>query len=425
MIQDKVYWQTLKSHTETPVCNSISCDVLIIGGGMAGLSAAQALADSGKNIVLLEQDFCGSGASGKSSGFITPDSELELSTLIENFGAVQAKKLWEFVTCGLNHIRTTIQSNHIDCDFQTQDSLFVANSKQRFKTRIVPEHEARLSLGYESTLYTEDKLANILGSLKYFGGVRYPDTFGINSYLYCQALKDILAKKGVIIYEKSPVTSIVKNTAHVNESTVSAQHIIVCTDRFLPNLKILKPDVYQVQTFLALSAPLSEATTKAMFPSGKLMVWDSDLIYQYYRVVHDNRLLIGAASMLYTYLPFEIKHPLNVERTMRTYMSEKYPEFKIDLEYFWPGMLGVSKDFIPLAGQDKTNPSLYYVGAATGLPWASALGQYIAEKVLTGRDDFDTEFSPNRKYPVSKKLQNIIRKPISFALSHGIVKYFS
>jgi glycine/D-amino acid oxidase-like deaminating enzyme len=49
------------------------------------------------------------------------------------------------------------------------------------------------------------------------------------------------------------------------------------------------------------------------------------------------------------------------------YLRRKCPSLKLELDYFWPGMLGVSKDFVPLAGQDKINPNLYYVGAATGL----------------------------------------------------------
>jgi gamma-glutamylputrescine oxidase len=422
-MHDTTYWYTLKSHAEQAITSNQSCDVVIIGGGMAGLSAAQRFAQTNNKVILLEQDFCGSGASGKSSGFVTPDSELELSTLIENYGPAKAKKLWEFVSSGVAHIRSTIEINNIECDFKVQDSLLAANSPKKYTERILAEHEARQQLGYESTLYTQQEMPYIIG-LQYFGGVRYPDTYGINSYLYCQNVKELLAKDGVMIFEQSPVTAIEKNTVTANGYTVTAKTIIVCADRFLPLLGILQPHVYQAQTFLGLTNPLPAEVVSTIFPQDQLMTWDTDLIYKYFRIVQDNRLLIGAASMLYTYIPVTLRHPKNVERTMYRYLQRKCPGINIELDYFWPGLIGVSKDFVPLAGQDKHNPNLYYVSAATGLPWAAALGRYIAEKVLSGRNDFDEEFNPYRKYPVGAVLQAFIRKPITFALSHGITKYF-
>jgi gamma-glutamylputrescine oxidase len=423
-IRDKVFWYTQKIPQIKPLSENLECDTVIVGGGMAGLSAAQTLQEHGQKVILLEQDFCGGGASGKSSGFITPDSELELSNLIETYGKEKAKKLWDFVVSGVEKIRQNIEQHNISCDYEVQDSLFVANASGKTK-RIKKEHDARTSLGYESRLYHENEISQVIGSNEYYGAVRYPDTFGINAYLYCQGLKEILETKGVQIYEQSRVTEILKDGVKLASYKVTAKNILVCADRFSPALGVMKPQVYQAQTFLAISKPLPEAATTKMFPDAKTMVWDTDLIYQYYRVVAENRLLIGAASMFYTYVPFEIKHSAAIMRKMKGYLSQKFPWFEVELEYFWPGMIGVSKDLVPLAAQDPEQKNLYYMAAPTGLPWAAAIGSYIADKSMTGRSDFDEEFKFQRKYPIGKTLQALIRKPITFALSHGIVKYFN
>ena len=63
------------------------------------------------------------------------------------------------------------------------------------------EHDARKQLGYPSTLH--ESLIGIIGSTKYAGAVRYPETFGINSYLYCLGMRDKLRDAGVAIYEKT------------------------------------------------------------------------------------------------------------------------------------------------------------------------------------------------------------------------------
>ena len=73
--------------------------------------------------MVIEKDFCGSGASGKTSGFITPDSEIELSSLLDTYGPEKAKHIWEFVISGVESIRKNIERHGISCDYQKQDSL--------------------------------------------------------------------------------------------------------------------------------------------------------------------------------------------------------------------------------------------------------------------------------------------------------------
>ena len=96
------------------------------------LPGAQALADRGVEAALVEQAFCGAGASGKSSGFITPDSELEsLRSRSRATAKEQGRELWEFAKSGLERIRRTIRrTSPLDCDYQVQDSLFVARTRR-------------------------------------------------------------------------------------------------------------------------------------------------------------------------------------------------------------------------------------------------------------------------------------------------------
>lgn len=420
-----VFWYEQKKQTRliNVLKDTASADVIVVGGGMTGLTCAERLADLGAKVILLEREFCGAGASGKTSGFITPDSELELSDLCRNRGAEQAKVLWEFVSAGVEHIRKNIQSHRIDCDFQVQDSLFIAKTPRSFPI-VEEEHKARIALNYKSTLYDAKTIRTVIGSSAYGGGVRYPDTFGMNSYLYCQGMKHILEKKGVDIFEGSPVSRITSQGVECASYRVIAPQIIVCTDRFLPELHILPRDMYHAQTFLSISKPLTDAEVRMIFPHEKLMVWDTDLIYQYFRITGDQRLLFGAASMLYTYERQERSDTRRIFRKIHNYLHAKFPDLSIEIESIWPGMLGVSKDFVPIAAQDILNPSLFFVGGAAGLPWCAALGTYIAEKALQGRADLDSEFTPKRPFPLGHTVQSLIGTPSTFALSHGIAKYF-
>ncbi len=424
MPKDQVYWYDLRQPVTKPLAGDIAVDLAVVGGGMAGLMCAQEARKNGLSVVIIESEFCGAGASGKSSGFITPDSELELSDLIEAYGPEEAKELWEFVTSGCEAIRQNILDYNLDCDYQVQDSLFVAN-KKRDRKKVREEYSARKQLSYESTIYEADELPKILGSTQYYGGVRYPGTFGITSYLYCQGLKDILTGQGVHIYEKTPVTSINNHALTTAGGLITFKSAVFCADRFLPGLGIIPKDIYHAQTFLGLSKPLTESQQRQIFPSQPLMVWDTDLIYQYFRLTGEGRLIIGGSSMLYTYSGQEKHLPEPIIKKFQGYLHEKFPDVAVELEYLWPGLIGVSKDFLPIAGRHRQLSDVYYVGGCAGLPWAAALGRHMAKKVVDGKPNpLDNYFVTPRRYPIGYTAQTLLRKPITFALSHGITKYF-
>src|SRR5579862_6580521 len=96
MPQDQVFWYLKRN--AIPACHeSVTADVAIIGGGMAGLAAAQAFQKKGKKVVLLEQYYCGSGATGKSSGFITPNAELSFTDFAKQYNPEIAHTIWDFI----------------------------------------------------------------------------------------------------------------------------------------------------------------------------------------------------------------------------------------------------------------------------------------------------------------------------------------
>jgi len=420
----EVHWygEQMPSPRQPFLSTDLHVDVLIVGGGVAGLTCAQRLRDEGLEVVLLESQYCGAGASGRSSGFITPDSELQLADLLDQFGADSAKRIRSFVNGGVELIRQNITDHAIDCNLQLHDSLFVANSKAGWKS-VRREHEARIQLGYPSKLLKKDELGEVLGGGHYAGGVRYPETFGMDPYRYCQGVKDALVKRGVRLCEATPVLALERGVARTAGGSVRAKHFIVATDRFLPELGLEQRDIYHAQTFLTVSTPLSQDQIGRIFPGDRTMVWDTDLIYQYFRLVEGNRLLLGASSLRYTFRHHEEDVLSPVLRKMHRYLERSFGLGDIRFEQVWPGLIGVSKDLMPIVGIHPELPGLRFVGGATGLPWAAALGAYLADQIVHGRSELDAFFSPGRRFPVGACMQRVLSTPLAFMLSHGAVKY--
>ena len=419
---ESVYWYKQKTPQRDPLRGTATSDVVVVGGGMAGLTCAQVLAARGLDVIVLERNFCGAGASGKSSGFITPDSELSLSDLVEKFGDVRGASLWEFAKSGLERIRGTIVAHAFDCDYQAQDSLLVARTARAYRNVIEREHQVHTSLGYATTLYDRASIQTVVGSPRYYGGIRYGGTFGINSFDYCRALRDALERQGVRIFESTPAIRLAREGVETPHGAVAATSIAVFTDGYLPELGLAAPAVHRVQATLSISQPLSDAQIRSIFPENDLMVWDTDLIYQYFRITGERRLLIGAGDVCSLYFQRADSSYRRIRRKQRRYLARHLPSLRLAFEHTWSGLIGVSKDFAPVVGRHDALRNVYFAGAAAGLPWAAALGEYVAGKITDGRDELDELFSPERSFSVGPRLQRVVGKAAGFALSHAIEK---
>ncbi len=415
--QDFVFW-SMRDVLQPSLKGPLTVDVVVVGGGMAGISAAQSFAQQGASVALLEKTYCGAGATGKSSGFIIPNTEFSLGDLIRFYGPKDAGVLWKLVTDGVEHIRSTIKTHNLGCDYTQQDAFLVATSERSVSSILKPDQAAYDELSYKSTLLSPDELFEYIQSSTYYGGIRYENTFGINGYRYCQELKKVLIKQGVQIYEETPVTELTEHGVKTTEGEVKAQHVVVCLDRFVTDLGKLKHDIFHVQTFLTLTEPLSDSQIHAIFPKGPCMVWDTNTIYNYYRLTADNRLMVGGAELLSTYAYKEKHNNYRQAANLHAYIKRTFPQLSVEFSYIWPGMLGISKDVMPIASQDKHMPNVFYVGAATGLSWAAALGRYSATRVLKRDDDVERLLSYERFSRLSRIASMIFGDPLTFALNN-------
>lgn len=421
-MQHEVYWRTRRSPVQLrALAGEVQADVVVVGGGVAGLSCAQRLLAGGASVAIVESDFCGAGASGKSSGFVTPASEVQLASLVSTRGPREARRIWEFVSSGVEAIRGNVLEHALDCEYSIEDSLFVANSRAGWRA-VQREQRAFAQLGYPSQLYDASTLRDVLATSRYRGAVRFGATFSIDPLAYCTKLRDLLLARGAQIFEGSRVVKLLPDGVHTEGGSVRAERVVVCADRFIPRLGAFERDIYHVQTFLAVSAPLAPSDGRRIFASERAMTWDSDLIYHYFRLLGTDRLLLGGGDLRHTYAAQPARDLAPFARRTRAYLRSKFPGVALDIEYVWPGMLGVSKDLLPIIGPDREHASIWYAGAATGLPWAAALGIYGAERILHGRSDFDAAFSPERKFVIGPRLQRLLSTPLAYAISNAVAK---
>jgi gamma-glutamylputrescine oxidase len=382
---------------------------------------------SGKKVVLLERNICGGSSTGKSAGFLTPDSELELEQLIRRFGPAGARDLWEVPLRGIDTMLSLISSSGTECDLQKQDSLFLGKGRGGIKS-VSAEDATRRRLGYESQVYYGTELASVIGSDGYSAAVRYKDTYGVDGLRYAQGVKGMLLDGGVQVFESSAVVSFSGHQARTHMGSVTADEVIFCADKLPPDLNPYSSNVYHEQTFLAITEPLSQPEVAAMFPEEPFQCWDSDLVYSYYRLTGTRRLLLGGGSLLTTYAKNDSTTSGVIDSVVAGF-RRMFPVLKgVRFVQFWSGRIDMTRDLLPTVLKEPGAPWVHRVLGCVGLPWATFCGDFAARQVLAERETGDEKyyryFDVNRRFLVPIWLERIMGKRLAFPLNNAWAKYY-
>jgi gamma-glutamylputrescine oxidase len=426
------WWFTTLLVTEhkhcPPLRQDIKCDVAIVGGGFAGVCAAAQFLRKGLKVVLIDKNIIGGSSSGRSAGFLTPDSELELHQLVRRYGPKAAREIWDAPCSAIEGLVRNIEKYSINCGLLKQDSLFLGLGKGGYEAAKA-ELESREEVGFsDQKLYDEAQLKGILGSVNYTAGIRYGGTYGINPLQCLQGFKDVLIEDGMQVFESTEMERLEDHTVYTHAGSVTADHIIIAVDKLEPQISPLSSEVFHAQTFLSVTEPLTDREFNILFPSGEQMqCWDSKLVYTYFRLTKDNRLLLGGGSALTTFLKNAYNNPGIIRRVMADFYSH-FPELKsLSFMQFWPGQIDTTRDLLPTIVRPKDKPHMRFIFGCVGIPWAAFTGTFAARNVLGDADDeynkYFNYFSNERYFWLPSSLGKVIGKPLLFSLSNSWAKF--
>jgi len=430
MLQQNWWYTTLIGTSrpiQPPLKGDVRCDVAIIGGGAAGLAAAARFVGTGRKVVLLDANVCGGSSTGKSAGFLTPDSELELSQLVRRFGVQGAKDLWNVPIRGINLMLDLIKKGDFLCDLQKQDSLFLGKGHGGVDS-VEEENSSRKTLGYDSEVYRGDDLSSVIGSRGYAAAVRYRNTYGIDGLRYAQGMKGMLIDAGIDVYESSRVTALSDHKVRTHMGTVTADQLVFCADKLGPDLSPYSWNVYHEQTFLSITEPLSQTEQQSLFPSEPFQCWDSDLIYSYYRLTGAKRLLLGGGSLMTTYARNDSSTSKVIDGVISGF-RRMFPELRHSkFIQYWMGRIDMTRDLLPTVLKEPRAPWVHRVLGCVGLPWATFCGDFAARQILaeaqTGDEKYYSYFDVNRKFLIPIWIEKIIGKRVAFPLNNAWAKYY-
>jgi gamma-glutamylputrescine oxidase len=427
-MRNAVYWfEKSPPRMLASLSGRIEADAVVVGGGTTGLTVAQWLMEhAGLDVVLLEARFCGSGATGRSSGLISPDTELDAHQYTRRFGVQTAEMLMRSAYAGIEQIRSNIERFSISCGYMKADALYVADG--RFLVpEIRREHEARTRQSLDSRFYDRDRMPEVLGTDGYHAGVRYGGTFAMSASEYVHGLRDALVERGLRVYENTPAVQIEAHRVRTPMGEVRAKRVFVCVDRYAPELGIEPRDVYHQQSFIVVSEPLDPALRGELFPDGPLLVHDSRLVYHYFRLTPEGRLVLGGGLTRKAYLPSP-SDPSAGARYLLRYIRRKFPQLAdVEFTHTWPGLFGLSKDLLPIAGRvphsgTTRDGELYVALCGGGMAWSVLAATTAAQTAIEGSAPLTPFFKPRRAFTPLEPLTAPLLKPVEFELSHLYAK---
>ena len=391
-LNQKSYYEASvqRPEPEPPLQGDVVADVLVVGAGYAGLSAAIELAQLGYKVVVLEADRVCSGASGRNggqaiAGFASGQGPFELQ-----LGKTQARHAWDMSMQSIDLMDERIRKFDIACD-RVKGYMYVADSPR--KARALEEDCVAMQrdYGFSHEFVTGAEVQRYIQSPRYCAAAFEPTSGHLHPLKFGLGLARAAQSLGVRIFEKSAVTALERGAvvkACTTQGCVSAKFAVLAGNCTLPEYgpKVapeLTPRIMPVGTYMISTAPLSESLCEQLIPSNAA-VCDNNFILDYFRFSADHRMLFGGR------VSYSTRTPPNLMAVMAQRLGVVFPQLKdAPVEHVWGGFVDISMNRAPDFGRLGSN--VYYLQGFSGhgVALTGLAGQLVAQAVSGQAERFD------------------------------------
>jgi glycine/D-amino acid oxidase-like deaminating enzyme len=369
-----------------PLDGSVTADVIIVGAGYAGLSAALHLAERDVKAIVLEAHEPGFGGSGRNGGQVIPGLKYDPDALEAMFGPERGRRLVDFVGRTADVVFDLIEKHKMDVPRQRKGWIQGAHTPAGLDL-VKKRAEQWARRGVDARDLSADDVGQLVGTDKYLGGWVDPRGGAIQPLSYARELARAALAAGASIHGHSPVVSLSRSSGKWVAVTragarVTADLAVVATGGYsgdlVPKLRttVITPNSFQVAT-----APLSDNVARSILPEGHAISDTRQLLF-YFRRDHTNRFLMGGRG------PFREPKGADDWRHLERITTKLFPQLKgIPIEFRWCGRVTLTRDFLPHLHEPAPGLLVDIGCMGRGVGLQSALGAAIADYVATGRED--------------------------------------
>lgn len=385
-MNQQIYWHTTVNMPSDSSLHPIpqKADTAIIGGGYTGLSAAITLAKRGVNVVLLEAETVGWGASSRNGGMTLTGLKVPMQTIIKKYGRELAKELFQASIDSVNTVEEIVKQEGINCGFARTGHLLAANKPKHYEALKDEVDFMAKEFGHKVHLVPPKDLHSEIGSAVYHGALVDEVSAGLNPAQFVAGLANAAEKAGAMLCARARVTKIQRSQnrflIETERGSLTAESVFVATSGYTGNVtKKLQKKIIPVGSFIIATERLSDDLAHQLSPKNR-MIFDYKHYLNYFRL-WDNRMIFGGRA---AFFPENKNTIAQSGEILRREMIQVYPQLKdVKVEFIWGGTLDFAFDMMTHAGEmDGIYYSLGYAGH--GVAMGTHLGKTVAESMLNG-----------------------------------------
>ncbi len=405
------YWPSTITPPDYPAAQGqVTCDVAIIGAGFTGLSAALHLSEAGSDVVVVDAQTPGWGASGRNGGFCclggSAASDMILTQL---YGEAARREFRQAEVASVDLAAELIKRHKIACDRHSDGETLLAHSQKTKEGFDAKAAVIERDFGVTPRIIEKHDLAAQGMRGPFYGSITTPIGFALNPLKYTLGLAKAAAQFGVRIHANSPVQRIDQQsgfTLTTPDAQINARRLIVATNGYssddLP--KWLRARYLPTQSNVIVTRTMTDAELQAQGWTSDQMSYDDRFLLHYFRLMPNKQMLFGMRGGLLSSSAADAK----MYRLIRRHFDTMFPAWaNVETPFNWQGLLSISRDLTPYAGPIPEMPgaftALSYHG--NGVAMASYAGALLADQIL-GRSGQRLHpkimHKPPKKFPLGR-----------------------
>ncbi len=377
----------------------LTADVVIVGAGYAGLAAALELARAGRDVVVIDKQAPGEGASTRNGGITSGNLRPSHANLARRFGKDRADAIILEAKAARDDLYRFIAEKEIDCDFKLVGRFAGAMSARQYEALARESDYLSKNLGIEAHAVAPADMHRHIATDIYCGGSVRMDIGGLHpGKLHAQMLRLALAT-GVRVIGHTAVTEVQKSTqgfaVGTDRGAVRARDVIIATNGYTDPLdRWLQRRIVPVRSRIIVTEALAPGLLDRLLPT-RMMISDKRKLSYYFRPTPDGtRLLFGGRDGTFAGDPSWPTDHLHRE------MTRIFPDLQgIGLAHSWYGYVAMNRDMMPRVFQRE---GIHYATGCcgSGVVWLRWAGRKVAEKILGTSTTSALDFGPPKSIPL-------------------------
>ncbi|MFO1151693.1 MAG: FAD-binding oxidoreductase [Alsobacter sp.] len=371
-----------------------SADVVVIGSGFTGLSAALTLLRRGRKVLVLDKDVSGYGASTRNGGQIgSGNQKFRVKTLVALRGQAKAEAMLREGLAMLEFIATLVETERIDCHFVRCGRFRGAMQPEHYEAMARDLDDLRAVTGVESVMVPRAEQHREIGTDLFHGGSVLPADASLHPGLYHRGLQARVEDAGGLVLGRTPVIAVSPEgsafTVATSRGPVRCRNVIVATngytDRSLPELR---RRIVPIGSAIIATDVIDEPVFARLIPAGRVYGNTNRVFYYFRAAPGERRILWGGRAAR---LPAE-HSPARYAHLARDLLSV-FPELgSVRVTHGWEGRIGYTYDEVPHLGQTSAGVHYALGYCGTGVSRSTYFGHKIGLQVAgapEGRTAFD------------------------------------